>query len=254
MRGGAPGPRSSGQALEEGTMGVFVIVAYRPHPGREAELLQLVREHLPVLRREGLATERAPLVMRAGDGAIVEVFEWASREAVERAHASAAVQALWGRFAKVCAYAPLADLREAGELFAHFEPVEPLAPPRLPPGFAGDWRLRPDRSRYEDGPPPARASYHIEARGEDVRFAAEWLDRHGQEQRMGYTLRFDAGGDVTLTLVDERTLDTAVKRGGEVVAHARRVLSEDGATLTITQSSTSPDGKTVANVAVYERI
>jgi hypothetical protein len=29
-------------------MGVFVITAYRPHPGKEADLLQLVREHLPV--------------------------------------------------------------------------------------------------------------------------------------------------------------------------------------------------------------
>ena len=39
-------------------------------------------------------TERAPIVMRAADETIVEVFEWVSREAIEGAH-----------------------------MFAHFEPV-----------------------------------------------------------------------------------------------------------------------------------
>ena len=105
-------------------MGVFVIAAYRPHPGKEADLLQLVREHLPILRGEGLATERPPLVLRAADGTLLEVFEWASNEAVERAHASPAVQKLWERFGAVSDYAKLADLREAGEMFAHFEPVD----------------------------------------------------------------------------------------------------------------------------------
>lgn len=234
-------------------MGVFVIAAYRPHPGKEADLLQLVREHLPILRGEGLATERPPLVMRAADGTLLEVFEWASREAVERAHASAAVQQLWERFGAVCDYTKLADLREAGEMFAHFEPVELEAAPRLPGAFVGVWRLCPEKSRYESGSPPASATYRIEARGEDVRISAEWHDKHGQEQRMGYSLRCGGGGDVTLDLVDDRTLDTTVKRGGAVVAHARRVLSEDGATMTITQSATSPEGKPVANVAVYEK-
>ena len=33
-------------------MGKFVIAAYRPRAGKEARLLQLVKEHLPILRRE----------------------------------------------------------------------------------------------------------------------------------------------------------------------------------------------------------
>jgi hypothetical protein len=53
--------------------GVCPIVAYRPKPGREEELLRLVRARVPTLRREGLATERAPVILRAKDGTIIEV-------------------------------------------------------------------------------------------------------------------------------------------------------------------------------------
>ena len=45
-------------------------------------------------QRLGLATDRAPFVMQAADGSIVEVFEWASADAVTRAHHDAEVLAL----------------------------------------------------------------------------------------------------------------------------------------------------------------
>ena len=104
-------------------MGYLVIACYRPKPGKDAELLAAVRDHLPVLRREKLATERAPIVMRASDGTLVEVFEWVSREAVDQAHSNAAVNALWARFGAASEYVKLQDLQEASDLFAHFEPV-----------------------------------------------------------------------------------------------------------------------------------
>jgi quinol monooxygenase YgiN len=105
-------------------MGQMVIVVYRPKPGREAELLELVRGHVPALRAEGMATERPPLVMRAADGCILEVFEWTSAQAVEGAHHSPNVMAMWSRFAEVCDYETLASLPEAQRLFSPFELVE----------------------------------------------------------------------------------------------------------------------------------
>lgn len=105
-------------------MGQFVIVAYRPREGKEARLLELVREHMPILRREGLVTDRPALVMRAEDGTIVEVFEWRSAEAVERAHANEVVQAMWERFNEACEYESLANLEECSRPFSPFEPVD----------------------------------------------------------------------------------------------------------------------------------
>jgi hypothetical protein len=55
--------------------GVCVIVAYRPKPGKEDGLLELVRSRVPTLRQEGLVSDRAPTIMRARDGTIIEVSE-----------------------------------------------------------------------------------------------------------------------------------------------------------------------------------
>jgi quinol monooxygenase YgiN len=59
--------------------GVCVIVAYRPKPGKEQEILDLVRTRIPTLRKEGLVTDREPIMMRAKDGTIIEVSEWKSQ-------------------------------------------------------------------------------------------------------------------------------------------------------------------------------
>jgi hypothetical protein len=105
-------------------MGEMVIVAYRPKPGKESALLEEVRNHLPTLRREGLITDRPSTVMRAGDGTLVEIFEWASAQAVEDAHKNPAVLAMWGRFGEVCTCEPLTSLPEAQGPFPHFTPVD----------------------------------------------------------------------------------------------------------------------------------
>jgi hypothetical protein len=104
---------------------VMVIVAYRPRPGKEALLLELTRQHLPVLRAQGLATDRPSYAMRAADGTIVEVFEWKSQAAIDAAHSNPAVAKMWERYAEACEYMPLKNLKEAGDLFAGFEPLAP---------------------------------------------------------------------------------------------------------------------------------
>lgn len=107
-------------------MGRVVIVAYTLKPGREVQPLAIVGRHLDVLRAEGLVTERAPYVMRAANGSVLEVFEWLSADAVQRAHRSPAVQALWAEFGAACDYTPLARLSETQHPFAEFESVPPV--------------------------------------------------------------------------------------------------------------------------------
>jgi quinol monooxygenase YgiN len=104
--------------------GICVIVAYRPKSGKEDKLLEIVRERVPLLRREGLVTDRVPIIMRARDRTIIEVSEWKSRAAIESAHKNPNVLALWERFFAVCDCVPLQTLDEAAEMFAGFEPVE----------------------------------------------------------------------------------------------------------------------------------
>src|SRR6266851_9152994 len=102
-------------------MGRFVIVAYKPKPNKEQQLIAAVKKHLQVLHAEKLATDKPGYVMRAGDGTIIEVFEWRSAEAIQQAHANRAVQALWAEFGAVCDYTPLAKLKETQQMFAEFD-------------------------------------------------------------------------------------------------------------------------------------
>ena len=104
-------------------MGDMVIVAYRPKAGRDHELLELTKDHVPFLRRLGFATDRPATAMKGEDGVIVEVFEWKSG-ALAAAHKHPAVQALWSMYAAVCDNVPLHELPEAKELFAQFAPIE----------------------------------------------------------------------------------------------------------------------------------
>lgn len=104
-------------------MGRFVIVAYKPKPGKDAQLLAAVQKHLQVLKAEELVTDLPAYAMRAADGTIVEVFEWKSAEAIAAAHSNPAVQALWGEFGAACDYVPLTSLPEAHQMFAEFDSV-----------------------------------------------------------------------------------------------------------------------------------
>jgi len=100
----------------------LVIVAYKPKPGCEAALLRLTREHVPILRREGLATDHPVTICRAADGTLLEVFEWAPG-GIERAHSNPVVNGLWHDYAAVCTYVPLNTLAESAEMFATFTPI-----------------------------------------------------------------------------------------------------------------------------------
>lgn len=104
-------------------MGSISVACYKPRPGKEADLLDLVRNHLPPLRAEGLVTDRNSIVMQAADGTLIEVFEWVSREAIEGAHKNQAVIDLWKKFEAVCWYETPSNLPEFQNMFAHFEPV-----------------------------------------------------------------------------------------------------------------------------------
>jgi hypothetical protein len=100
-----------------------VVVAYKPTAGKEADLLQLTREHVPLLRAEGLATDRPVIACRAKDGTIVEVFEWVAG-GTQRAHSNPAVLKLWERYGAVCDIVPLVWLAESSNMFASFTPLE----------------------------------------------------------------------------------------------------------------------------------
>jgi hypothetical protein len=128
-------------------MGRVVIACYRPKPGKQAALRTLIQEHFPTLRSQKLVTDRAPITMEAEDGTIVEVFEWASKSAIDAAHSNPVVLAMWKEYEAVCDYVPIASVPEAAQLFSEFTPLGGLRPQPPAP------RPRPlRRNRFGDSP------------------------------------------------------------------------------------------------------
>ncbi len=98
-----------------------MLAVYRPKPGCNEALLRETAEHVPLLRRLGLATDHPATALRAPDGTVVELFEWRSADTIAAAHEHPEVLAMWGRYAECSDYATLADLPNAASMFAEFE-------------------------------------------------------------------------------------------------------------------------------------
>lgn len=104
--------------------GRIVIVGYQPKLGKEKELDELTRKHYDLLKNAGLVSDRIPIIMKAKNGTIIEVFEWKSAAAIEQAHTHPVVLKLWEEYAAVCEYVPVSTLEEIGSLFSEFTPFE----------------------------------------------------------------------------------------------------------------------------------
>ncbi|MBV6478778.1 MAG: hypothetical protein HGGPFJEG_01535 [Ignavibacteria bacterium] len=104
-------------------MGILVITCFKPNPGKESELLEVVRDHMPILKKEGLVTDRPCHVMKSKNGSIIEVFEWKSQQAIDDAHKNKNVLELWKRFENACEYKTLSSIEESNIMFPGFEPV-----------------------------------------------------------------------------------------------------------------------------------
>lgn len=131
--------------------------------------------------------------------------------------------------------------------------------------FLGTWEMQPELNNYQFGDPPVKGTYTIAENpdGEGYLITMAWTTTNGRDVEMSYTANPDGidhpyenpdvADTVSMTRVDENTLDSDAKKGGKIAAYARRELSPDGQTMTVTQSVPNPDGGKFNNVAVYVR-
>ena len=101
----------------------IVIAAYKPFPGKEKELKELMNNHLTILRNENLVSYRDSIIMEAKDGTVLEVFGWKSKEAIESAHNNEMVRKMWDEYARVCEFIPFGNIAESRDLFSEFSPL-----------------------------------------------------------------------------------------------------------------------------------
>ena len=91
---------------------------------KDHALLAALKKHVSILQEEGLASDRPPIFMKSSHQEYIEVFEWKSSDAIERAHQNSKVQTLWQEFSACCTYETLSSLSESLDLFAEFETID----------------------------------------------------------------------------------------------------------------------------------
>ena len=120
------------------------------------------------------------------------------------------------------------------------------------------------KSKYSPGPAPQSLTVKVEASGQGEKVSTESVNADGTRGATGYTANFDGkdypltgsvvGADmVSLKRIDARTTERTDKKGAKVIQTLRRVVSQDGKTMTVTTKGTNPQGQAMNNVAVFDR-
>ena len=127
----------------------------------------------------------------------------------------------------------------------------------------GTWKLNVAKSTFRPGPPPVAETriYKAQPDGVKTTVTTTWADH------LSTTVEYPASYDgkdypvtgsrdvdaVALTRMDDFTSAATLKHAGKEIGVARRVVSPDGKTMTITYKGVNTRGDRVDNIAVYDR-
>ncbi len=131
-----------------------------------------------------------------------------------------------------------------------------------PTFLVGTWRLNIAKSKYSPGPPIKEETRVYKRGAEGVEGVVSRTYTDGRTERFEYIANFGreymvtgnpAYDAVRLRRVDEYASEAVLTHAGAVYGVARRVISADGKSMTITFDRKNADTP-VHNVAVYEKV
>ena len=132
--------------------------------------------------------------------------------------------------------------------------------------WVGTWRLNLAKSKYEPAnlAPKSQTIRQDAVTGGGMKTVVDAVDAQGRTIHQEYTTMFDGkptdikgAPDANTTRVykriDSRTYEYVQSVGGKVTTTVRTVVAADGKARTITTTGKDAQGRTINNVAVYER-
>jgi hypothetical protein len=127
----------------------------------------------------------------------------------------------------------------------------------------GTWKLNVAKSTFKPGPPPVAETriYKAQPNGVQTTVTTTWADRisttveypanyDGKDYPVSGSRDVDA---VALSRMDDFTSAATLKHAGKEIGVARRSVSPDRKTMTITYKGINTRGDLVDNVAVYDK-
>ena len=127
--------------------------------------------------------------------------------------------------------------------------------------FMGTWKLNEAKSKIGAGMPKNDTVVYAQS-GDEVTITVDGTDG-GKKVHHVWTGKFDGkdyaakGSDMqdtrAYTKVDANTLTYKVKKASKDVGSGKVVISADGKSRTVTETTTGKDGKEVMTTAVYDK-
>ncbi|MBI1899230.1 MAG: hypothetical protein HYS04_22245 [Acidobacteria bacterium] len=129
--------------------------------------------------------------------------------------------------------------------------------------IVGAWKLDPEKSRTSGKLPAGSVVARIEPDPNCFQITYEALAADGKPSQSVQRFLIDArehpdaagsaGETITYERPDDRTIVTTFKRDGKIVGTLKRVVSEDGKTMTVSRSGMSAAGGKYEDVLVYRK-
>ena len=127
----------------------------------------------------------------------------------------------------------------------------------------GMWKLNVAKSQFSPGPPPQSLTVKVEPSGQGEKVSTEGVNADGTRTATQYTANFDSkdypltgsavADTVSLKRIDRLTTDRTDKKAGSVAQTLKRVVSQDGKTMTVTVKGKNAQGQDVNNTLVFEK-
>jgi hypothetical protein len=129
--------------------------------------------------------------------------------------------------------------------------------------WLGTWKLDVAKSKFVPGPGPKSQTLKFEATKDGIKLTTDGVNAEGKATHGGYVSKFD-GKDVpwegnpeadtaSPKRIDDNSYENTWKKGGKATITAKVVVSKDGKTLTVTQTGTDSQGRTVNVMSVYDK-
>jgi hypothetical protein len=129
---------------------------------------------------------------------------------------------------------------------------------------SGTWKMNPAKSKYNPGPAPKSLTVRIESDANGFKLDSEGVDANGQPFHTHFEAKFDGkdypapglpnGADtVSVKRLNDYTIQSSQKKGGELLVTVTVVVSKDGKTRTSTYEGKDAQGHAVHQVVVYDK-
>lgn len=131
--------------------------------------------------------------------------------------------------------------------------------------FVGVWEMDTGLSKYESQDMPEKMVIVMQAVPHGVQYRSETTFAGHRLSSAAYTAEYDGRpamvtGDaglmapVVLKRKDLHTVEAIYVRGFQTIASSHRVISADGAIMTISTSSKTAQGAEIINVGIYHKV